>query len=263
MGKYLVLRTPSGISGDMLVTGLAVLSGHLNEDLEKFISGIGLRELSHCLKISEVFVDGISGWRATIQFPSIRTRQDGVCSHGVQHAKRTYRDIQKIVAESLLSERAKKIAETVFDNLARAEGEIHGIDPAQVSFHEIGSTDSILDVCLAAALFDRIHPDAFFCSPLPVCDGKIPCAHGILSSPAPATLKLLTGVPVYGIDSEGETVTPTAIALLKALNVRFGTWPAIRIEKSVRVYGSRILPNIPNGAIFALGRAVSDEQLFP
>jgi uncharacterized protein (DUF111 family) len=63
----------------------------------------------------------------------------------------------------------------------------------------------------------------------------------------------LQGVPVRGIPSEGETVTPTAIALLKGLGAQFGAWPEMTIELTALVYGGRILPGVANGALFALG----------
>jgi hypothetical protein len=64
---------------------------------------------------------------------------------------------------------------------------------------------------------------------------------------------MLTGVPVYGIASRGETVTPTALAFLRGVDAVFGLWPALRIRCTVRAYGGRVLPGIPNGAIFTLG----------
>lgn len=64
---------------------------------------------------------------------------------------------------------------------------------------------------------------------------------------------MLTGIPIYGIAPEGETVTPTAASLLKALGAEFGPWPAMVMERQERVYGGRVLPGIPNGALFALG----------
>jgi uncharacterized protein (DUF111 family) len=62
-------------------------------------------------------------------------------------------------------------------------------------------------------------------------------------------------VPVYGISAKGETVTPTALALLKAWRVDFGNWPPITIRKMVRSYGRRYIEGVPNGAIFTLGES--------
>ena len=91
------------------------------------------------------------------------------------------------------------------------------------------------------------------CSPLPLADGGVHCAHGWLPTPAPAVLELLRDVPVCGFAGKGETVTPTAIALLKALGVSFGPWPSMRIERRALVYGGRVFPDAPNGAVWACG----------
>ena len=82
-----------------------------------------------------------------------------------------------------------------------------------------------------------------------------PVRHGLLATPAPAVLHLLAGLPVYGIQSHGETVTPTAAALLRAMDATFGLWPAVTLTRHVRAYGGRVLPGVPNGALFALGQA--------
>ena len=253
MIDHLVLRAPSGISGDMLLTGLAVISGAAADELEDLTETIGVPELHGALHIEEVKLDGMRGAKAVVRLPAVET------SHGHRH----YSEIQELISGSSLTERAKGIAQTAFADLARVEGEIHGLPPARVGFHEVGALDSILDICLAAALFDRIAPRLFVCSPLPLCDGVIHCAHGMLASPAPAALKLLEGVPVYGVDSSGETVTPTGIAILKACGARFGSWPELVIRKSCRVFGGRRLPNLPNGAVFAIGDAWPETLLSP
>ncbi|MBW8035961.1 MAG: LarC family nickel insertion protein [Planctomycetes bacterium] len=54
-------------------------------------------------------------------------------------------------------------------------------------------------------------------------------------------------------------VTPTALAILKVIKTEFGLWPEMTVERIARVYGSRLLPNIPNGAIFAFGPAYTEE----
>jgi uncharacterized protein (DUF111 family) len=116
----------------------------------------------------------------------------------------------------------------------------------------VGALDSILDICLGAALYARLAPARLHCSPLPLCDGTIRCEHGPLASPAPAVQEMLVGVPVYGIDSRGETVTPTALAFLRAAGARFGGWPRGTVERVARAYGGRVLPGVPNGAMFFL-----------
>ena len=239
--KTLVLRTPTGISGDMLLTGMAGIAGLNDVELAEMVDSLAIEALHGCLSIKQVNVDGISGWKASVKLAP-------------EHAHRSFSDIRKLIGASELSAGAKHLAEAAFAELARAEAAIHGKVVDEVTFHEVGALDSILDICLVSAIFDRIPCDSFVCSPLPVCDGVNRCEHGLLAAPAPAVLQMLDGIPVYGIDSTGETVTPTAIALLKALGARFDRWPALTIEKVLRVFGGRKVPNVPNGAIFVLGR---------
>jgi pyridinium-3,5-bisthiocarboxylic acid mononucleotide nickel chelatase len=243
--KMFILRAPSGISGDMIVTGLARLAGLDNNALQTIIAEIGIPELANSLELREIKLAGISGWNGIVKLPS-------------EHHHRTFDDIKIIITNSKLASHAKDIALNTFEMLAQAEGKVHMIAPEKVTFHEVGALDSILDICMAASLYEILEISEFYCSPLPVCDGMVECAHGLLSTPAPAVLILLENVPVYGIDSEGETITPTAIALLKAFKAKFRSWPAVVIEKTCRVYGGKVLPNIPNGAIFAIGHTYTD-----
>ncbi|MCH7859489.1 MAG: LarC family nickel insertion protein [Candidatus Marinimicrobia bacterium] len=240
--KTLTIRMPSGISGDMLLTGLARLANMDPPALSAMVEDIGVPALNDCVRIIPAQVNELSGWRAEVTLPQ-------------EHSHRTFDDIRRIIRASRLTPPAKALAEDAFHRLAVAEGVVHNQSPDQVTFHEVGALDSILDVCLSAALFDHLQIDHLRCSPLPVCDGTVQSAHGVLATPAPAVLLLLEGVPVYGIDSEGETVTPTAISLLKAMGAEFGLWPPMMVERVERAYGGRVLPNIPNGAIFALGQA--------
>ena len=237
----IVLRTPSGISGDMLLTGLSRLADLNNGELTALVDSIGLPALHDAVRVEPHSVNHISGWKASIDLPH-------------EHHHRTLPDIEKIIDNGELAGDAKQLAKETFRVLARAEAAIHGIPLEQVSFHEVGALDSILDICVSAALYCQINPHSFFCSPLPVCDGVIACDHGLLASPAPAVQEMLRDVPVYGIDSKGETITPTAIAFLRAAGAQFGKWPAGQIAEVARAYGGRILPGVPNGAMFFLLR---------
>jgi len=240
MKPAIILRTPSGVSGDMLVAGLARLASAGPELLEEKVRAIGLEELFGCLAVEEVCVNGISGFQAKVRLkPS--------------HDHRSLADIREILFNSRLTPRAMRWSLRTFEMLAEAEARVHGVLAEDVTFHEIGALDSLVDICVASALVDHLDPEAVICSPLPICDGLIRCAHGTLNAPAPAVQHLLEGLPVYGIPSEGETVTPTAVALLKALGACFGNWPAVKVRVMARVYGGRMLPGIQNGALFALG----------
>lgn len=238
----LVIRTPSGLSGDMMLVGLARLLGLSSNALEERVQRIGLPALQGAVSVIPRFVAGVGGWATEVSLPQ-------------EHVHRSIGEILQIIGNSRLQESARAVASAAFARLAQVEGEIHGIPPDQVAFHEIGALDSILDVCLVAELYAELSSPKVMCSPLPVCDGVVRCQHGLLATPAPAVLRMLEGVPVYGIEADCETVTPTALALLHALQTTFGGWPAVTIRRTARAYGARVIPGVPNGAIFAFGPA--------
>lgn len=228
----------------MLVTGLSCLLEASAEELEEIVERIGVDALRGVLSVKPHSVNAISGWQAKINLPR-------------EHHHRSLACIREILDASTLDETARQLALDTFVILARAESNVHGIPVENVTFHEVGALDSILDICISAALFSKLAPKNFYCSPLPICDGVIKCEHGYLSTPAPAVQEMLTDVPVYGLASSGETITPTAIAFLRASGARFGNWPEVNIKRIVRVYGGRILPDVPNGAIFSLAEEFS------
>lgn len=242
-GSVLVVRPYTGISGDIMVAGLARMLRADQAALDAITASLGLPGLEGSVTVTPHSLNEVGGWRCRISLPH-------------EHSHRSLADIRAIIEKSGLTERAKALSLRAFTVLAEAEGAVHGKEAETVTFHEVGALDSILDTCLAAALFDRLDPDLFVCGPLPVCDGAVRCAHGTLPVPAPAVMRLLHGVPVRGIPSSGETLTPTGLALLKAFDASFGNWPAMTIAEEALIYGTRVFENVPNGAIFAFGEAV-------
>lgn len=240
--SVLTLRASSGVSGDMMLAGLAALAGLSDADLDALTAELALPALKGAVSLEERSVNAISGVGCKIALPH-------------EHTHRTLADIEKIITGSAMPDEAKELSLKAFHLLADAESAVHGKRPEEVSFHEVGALDSILDTCLVCRIFTLLKPDHFICSPLPMADGVINCAHGLVHSPAPAVLRLLEGVPVCEFSGRGETVTPTAISLLKALGADFGPWPRMTVQKSVISYGSKVFENAPNGALWILGKA--------
>jgi uncharacterized protein (DUF111 family) len=228
----------------MLVAGLTSLLDLSKRELEDFVSALGLKELKASIKLEKKSLNHIGGLTLKVDFP-------------IERQHRTLAEIKAFFSKADLSQNAKSLALEAFEILAKAEGQVHDIKPEEVSFHEVGALDSLLDIGLAAALFDKLKPSAFICGPLPICDGVIECAHGLLPSPAPAVATLLEGTMVTGLNSRGETVTPTGLSLLKAFGAEFGPWPEMVVVKQTLIYGSRELPGVPNGALFVYGALVS------
>lgn len=242
----LTIRANSGLSGDMLLAGLLRMAEVDEVELGRLLAAI-MPELSGAVRLVRKQVNHIGGWHAEVTLPH-------------QHEHRTLADITALIKACGMSETAKCFATETFTLLARAEAAVHEKKPEDVHFHEVGALDSILDICLCCELFAKLAPGRFVVSPLPLADGFVACAHGIIPVPAPAVLELLEGIPVRGFAGTGETVTPTAIALLRSLGAEFGPWPAMRVEKRALVYGGKVFKDAPNGAIFAFGPELSGPE---
>lgn len=248
----LALRCHSGISGDMLLCALASL--HLadiqitpdSSEADAWLNGLTTRimpELAESVVLRKHQVNCVGGLQAQIKLPHC-------------HEHRNMADIGDILQSAQISHDAKKIAGLCFDLLAVCEAAVHGITPMEVHFHEVGGLDSILDICISCEIYCQLQKPKIYCSPLPMTDGSVNCSHGILPAPAPAVLKLLEGIPVMpfgGAANAGELVTPTGLALLKAMDAEFGPWPAMRIHYTSLVYGQKVFADAANGLICALG----------
>lgn len=250
--EVVTIRCQSGLSGDMFLTGLA-LGGlakvglepgsaqgdaWLNERLAQIMP-----TLAGCASLKPKLVDGIAGWHLDLDLP-----------HAHEH--RGLAEISQIISGSAMADQAKAYASACFELLAECEAKAHQKPVAEVHFHEIGALDSILDICGVCSLYVELGAPVLVCSPLPLADGSTRCQHGLLPAPAPAVLNLLQNIPVcpfVGDPLAGELVTPTALALLRALNADFGKWPGMVARSAWLVYGDKVFKNAPNGAIFAFG----------
>lgn len=106
----------------------------------------------------------------------------------------------------------------------------HGCAVEQVHFHEVGALDALADVLCVCALMDALQPQRVLCSPINVGSGQVRCAHGVLPVPAPATERLLRGVPVYAGGVTGELCTPTGAALLRQFVSDYGAMPQMCVS---------------------------------
>jgi len=158
---------------------------------------------------------------------------------------RSLSDIINILKRSTLDNRVKTLSQSIFSSLGNAEATIHQVDIEDVHFHEVGAVDSIVDIVGSVIGITVLNIDKIYCSALPLGHGFVSCDHGILPLPAPATVELLRGIPVYTVDRRQETVTPTGAAIIKTLANQFGEMPLMKIRKIG--YGSgKIKSDYPN-----------------
>lgn len=165
-------------------------------------------------------------------------------------------DIRRLLHQSGLSTGVRERAERFFLRLGAAEAQAHGTPIEQVHFHEVGAIDSIVDLVGAAAAIEYLAPARITSGPVNVGSGTVATAHGELPAPAPATVRLLTGMPVHG-GPGGELVTPTGAVLLAELVDDFCELPAMIVEAHGYGLGRREIPGRPNA--FRLWRGSAQE----
>jgi uncharacterized protein (DUF111 family) len=156
------------------------------------------------LRTQEVEASGVRALRVTVEHPE-------------QRAHRTFADVRRLVEEAGLPGRITRRAIATFRLLAEAEGDVHGVAPKDVTFHEVGAVDSILDVVGSCVALELLEAETISCGPLPLGTGTVPSAHGPLPVPAPATLEVLKGSRVRWTEEPAETTTPTGAALMVSL----------------------------------------------
>ena len=218
----------SGISGDMLL-GAIVDAG---ADLDQIIA-----------EISRLPVDGYHIEHSTVVDHGIRGVQVGVrLTDDVEQPHRRLADIALLLTGRGLSPRAEATALRMFERLAVAEAHVHGTSPDDVTFHEVGAIDSIVDIVGICVGMDILGIDRIFCSSLPLTSGRVTTAHGDLPVPAPATVELLrsTAATWRPVSADGELVTPTGAAIL----AEFATFslPSMTVSRVGYGFGRRKLP---------------------
>jgi uncharacterized protein (TIGR00299 family) protein len=176
--------------------------------------------------------------------------------HEHVHSHRGLTEIRRIISAAAISESAKDTAIRTFEALGAAEARIHSVPVESIHFHEVGAADAIVDIVCAAVGVEALGVDDIVCSRLNVGGGAVKCAHGTFPVPAPATVELLKGVPVYSSGIEAELVTPTGAAIAKTLATRFSAFPEMKIEKSGYGAGSRDFPGHPNVLRLVVGEAL-------
>ncbi len=119
----------------------------------------------------------------------------------------------------------------------------------------MGAVDAIVDIVCAAVGSEALEVNEFVCSPLNVGGGTVRCTHGTFPVPAPATIELLKGAPVYSSGLQVELVTPTGAAIVRTLVKRFAPFPEMKIEKAAYGAGTRDFPGHANVVRLTIGEA--------
>lgn len=235
MRAYLDLWT--GLSGDMMV-GALLGAGWPEAEMQAVFAEIGMRDAS--VRLESRLQKGLAGF-------GIRVDAVG------EPPERSFADVRRILMDSSLSAKVRDRSLGLLHRLAVVEGAIHGKDPEEVHFHELGAIDSIADVVLCVAGLEALGIDHLTCGPIPLSRGEIQTAHGVLPVPTPATLSLLEGLPIRWLPMEGEWLTPTGALILSGLVDSVGPPPEMRLKKVGIGAGLRISPDRANIVRLLLG----------
>jgi hypothetical protein len=220
----------SGASGDMILGSMidAGLSPHL---LRKELRKLQIPTVR--LKVKKVLKGGISATQVIVE------GRDETRSH------RNLKELLRIVERSDLEPEVKKKSKEIFQRIASVEAKIHRKPIDRIHFHEIGGLDSIVDIVGSVWGLQQMGTDEIHVSKVNVGAGFVKCEHGVLPVPAPATLSLMKGKPIYSSGVEKELLTPTGAAILTSLGSEFGPMPLMRVEKIGYGAGRDDLPH-PN-----------------
>ena len=228
--------------GALLDAGLGL------DELKEDLAGLGLSDYE--LKATLTVSHGISGTRFE------------VLDQGHDRPASNLAAVRGIIEGGELAPKVALMSLTVFQRLAQAEAEVHGITIDEVHFHEIGAIDSLVDIVGFCASIQRLQIDSLYASPLPLGSGSVKTEHGILPVPVPATLALLASAraPVIASEAKSELVTPTGAALLSTLACFHR--PAMVIHRVGCGFGAKEFP-WPNMVRVWLGEELHPQAELP
>jgi pyridinium-3,5-bisthiocarboxylic acid mononucleotide nickel chelatase len=238
----------SGISGDMML-GALVDAGVEIEALSGMLGGLDLQ-----------------GWRLELDPETHDHRVPATSIHVAcphEHHHRTFGDIRSMIEAADLPAPVAQRSVAVFQRLAEAEGLVHGRPAEEVTFHEVGAVDSIVDIVGAVAGLHMLGIQRLTCGPVPLGGGTVRCQHGLIPVPAPATVELLKGVPTWPGEDARELTTPTGAALVATLAAGFGPMPAMTVGRVGYGLGKARGEALPNALRIFVGEPPADSRGIP
>ena len=250
--KTLYIECNMGAAGDMLLASLSELTGDVKACEDK-LNSLGIPDVTY--NFEDSVKCGIKGTHARVVALGVEEDEhmhehdhhehhhdhehehehhhEHDHEHEHHHHHHTHMsDIENIINGLNVSDKVKSDALAVYGLIAEAESKAHGKEITEIHFHEVGTMDAVADIVGVCVLLEQIGADRIVVSPLATGYGQVKCAHGILPVPAPATARIIEGVPTFSGNVEGELLTPTGAALLKHFASGFGNRPVMAVEKT-------------------------------
>ena len=253
MARVIYLDCFSGIAGDMFLAA-AIDAGLPVDGLARALGSLGV---GHEIVTSRVTRAGISATHLDVVSHAEKAGVGHAHPHGPDDDNGSHRSlaqIARLIDDSALSASARARAKGLFRRLGAAEAAIHDVAVEDVHLHEVGAVDSIIDLCGAVYAMEWFRPEEVVVSPLNVGGGTVRIAHGVYPVPAPATVRLLAGVPVYSTGLQAELVTPTGALLVSEYATSYGPMPSMTIERSGYGAGTKDFADVPNVLRLVIGQ---------
>jgi uncharacterized protein (TIGR00299 family) protein len=255
--KVLYFDCFAGAAGDMIL-GALLDAGLPFDELKRALGSLAVEGWD--ISVDRVIKTGVTAakFRVHEHSPTLahtHASSGATGASGGHHAHHHLKCIFAAIDRSSLSQAGKAKAIKMFTRLGEAEAAIHGTTLDKVHLHEVGALDSIIDIVGAVFALEWFGADRIVVSPINVGGGTVKSAHGVFPVPAPATLALLNGAPVYSSGIQQELLTPTGALILTEYATEFGPVPAMKIGKIGYGAGDRELKETPNVVRVLLGDA--------
>lgn len=255
--KTLYLECNMGAAGDMLMGALL----ELIPDREKFLKKLNGAGIPHVKVSAQPAVKcGITGTHVSVaihgaeeESVDISLQETGhktqeVHAHEHSHAHEHHhhhadmKNITEQIAHLRVDAAVKEDIRNIYHIIAQAESQVHGRAITEIHFHEVGTADALADITGCVMLIHELKPEQVLVSPVTTGFGQVRCAHGVLPVPAPATARILMGVPCNAGKIEGELCTPTGAAILKYYASAYGRMQEMKMEKIGYGMGKKDFP---------------------
>ncbi|WP_433291920.1 nickel pincer cofactor biosynthesis protein LarC [Actinoplanes sp. CA-030573] len=225
MSRHAWIDASAGVAGDMLLGALLDAGASLYGDAGRAANLDG-----------DTVLGAVRSAVRAVAGDAVRLRVHHVTRAGLRALKvdvqlldedpptRRWREVRELLGRVDLP-----AATAVFTRLAEAEARVHGIEPDDVHFHEVGALDAIADVVGCCAALDRLGITKVSGSPVALGSGTVRARHGRLPVPAPAVVELARGWQVAS-GGAGELATPTGMALLRTFAQACEQLPPMTLE---------------------------------
>jgi pyridinium-3,5-bisthiocarboxylic acid mononucleotide nickel chelatase len=249
--KIAYLDCAAGISGDMCLGALVDAGASLNA-IRRTLKRIPLS--GYKLTSRRVTRSGVAGTKVDVIVQKSKI-------HGHHPASRRWPDIVKLISSSSLDDSLKQKGLEIFRTLFESEGRVHGESFNVVHLHELGAKDCIVDIFGTIIGLNLLGIEKVFSSPVNLGQGTVQTAHGSLPVPAPATIDILRGLPVYASQIPWELTTPTGAVLLKSISSPSLSMPCMTIASIGYGAGNKDISGLPNMLRIMIGEDQPHDSL--